>query len=74
MIFLSQVLIQNPELHSFHELTALIQELAKVTGEVHFKIDVKPSYPDTPANWEDLIEGAFAGVYSMMPIHFREPD
>jgi hypothetical protein len=39
---------------------------ARSQGEIHLKIDIKPNYPDTPANWEDCIEGAFSGVHSVM--------
>ena len=63
MLYLSEVLIQNPDLESFEQLMEIIQQRAQ--GEVHLKIDIKPNYPDTPANWEDRIEGAFSGVYSM---------
>ena len=63
MLYLSEVMIQNPDLESFEQLMEVVQQRAQ--GEVHLKIDIKPNYPDTPANWEDRIEGAFSGVYSM---------
>lgn len=63
MLYLSEVMIQNPDLESFEQLMELVQQRAQ--GEVHLKIDIKPNYPDTPANWEDRIEGAFSGVHSM---------
>lgn len=59
MLNLSEVMIQNMQLDSFDELVEVIQEKAKTSGEVHFRIDVKPSYPDTPENWEDRLEAAF---------------
>lgn len=65
MIYLSEVLIQNPQLESFVQLLEVIEQKAQ-SGEIHLKIDIKPSYPDTPANWEDKVEGAFAGVHSVM--------
>jgi hypothetical protein len=65
MIYLSELLIQNPHFESFAELEQLIGEKAQ-QGEIHLKIDIKPSYPDTPGNWEDKVEGAFAGVHSVM--------
>lgn len=65
MIYLSELLIQNPGFESFDQLLQLIDEKAK-SGEIHLKIDIKPSYPDTPGNWEDKVEGAFAGVHSVM--------
>ena len=65
MIYLSELLIQNPGYESFDQLLQLIDEKAQ-SGEIHLKIDIKPSYPDTPGNWEDKVEGAFAGVHSVM--------
>ena len=64
MIYLSELLIQNPGFESFEELLQLIE--SKKEGEIHLKIDIKPNYPDTPSNWEDKIEGAFAGIHSVM--------
>ncbi len=65
MLYLSEVLIQNPQLERFEQLLQLITDKAKTSGEIHLKIDIKPNYADTPANWEDRIEGAFSGVYSL---------
>ena len=64
MIYLSELLIQNPGFESFEELVQLIE--SKKEGEIHLKVDIKPNYPDTPPNWEDKIEGAFAGIHSVM--------
>ncbi len=57
MLYLSEVLIQNPQLESFEDLSALIKEKAKT--EIFFSIDVKPQYIDTPENWEDRLEAMF---------------
>lgn len=57
MLYLSEVLIQNPEIGSFDELVEVIRARAK--GEMFFRMDVKPPFPDTPENWEDLLEAAF---------------
>lgn len=65
MLYLSEILIQNPELETFDALLEVIQEKARTSGEIHFHIDVKPPYPDTPENWEDRCEGAFVGIYSV---------
>jgi hypothetical protein len=65
MIYLSELLIQNPGFESFEDLLQLIDRKAS-EGAIHLKIDIKPSYPDTPSNWEDKVEGAFAGVHSVM--------
>lgn len=66
MIYLSEVLIQNPQLESFDDLMQVIEGIVKTTNEIHLKIDIKPNYQDTPANWEDRIEGAFSGVHSVI--------
>lgn len=55
--------MQNPQFESFPELLEMIQQRA--AGEIHLKIDIKPNYPDTPADWEDKIEGAFSGIHSV---------
>lgn len=65
MIYLSEVLIQNPQLDSFEDLMDVIREVVKRTNAAHLKIDIKPNYQDTPANWEDRIEGAFSGIHSV---------
>lgn len=65
MIYLSEMLIQNPGMESFEELLLEIGRQAQ-QGAIHLKVDIKPNYPDTPSNWEDRVEGAFAGVYSVM--------
>ncbi len=57
MLYLSEVLIQSPELETFEQLLAVVRERSK--GEMFFKIDVKPQYPDTPEDWEDRLEAAF---------------
>lgn len=63
MLYLSEVLIQSPEMDTFAELLTVVEQRAQ--GEIHFKIDVKPSYPDTPPDWEDKLEGAFVGIHSI---------
>lgn len=73
MLYLSEILIQNPQLESFEALLELVEKNAREGTELHLKIDIKPPYPDTPANWEDRIEGAFSGVYSVTPV-FRGPE
>jgi len=65
MLYLSEVMIQNPGLEHFEELLEVIKRSAEGSGEIHFKIDIKPTYPDTPDNWEDRLEGAFCGVHSV---------
>lgn len=55
---LSDLIISNPEVQNFHDLTELIVAVAK-TGERFLHFDIKPDYRDTPANWELKLEAAF---------------
>lgn len=65
MLYLSEVLLRNYDLESFEGLLEAVKREALETGEIHFDMDVKPQFPDTPDNWEDRLEGAFAGIYSV---------
>ena len=60
MLYLSQIVIANQDVSSFDELMELVPEYAK-QGEMFFRMDIKPPYPDTPENWEDRLEAAFSG-------------
>jgi hypothetical protein len=57
MLYLSEVLIQNPQLDSFADLVQVIHQRKKT--EMFFRIDVKPQFADTPEDWEDRLEAAF---------------
>jgi hypothetical protein len=70
MLYLSEVMIQNPQLDTFENLLQVISRRARESGELFFKIDVKPPYPDTPENWEDRLEGAFVGINSVTRSQF----
>jgi len=61
MLWLSEVLIAGHELQSFVELEQAVRERAK-TGEMFFRMDVKPTFIDTPENWEDRLEAAFTSA------------
>lgn len=63
MLYLSEVLIQHHEVENFEQLLDVVKQ--KAGSEIFFRIDVKPPYPDTPANWEDQLEGAFVGIHSV---------
>jgi len=63
MLYLSEVLLQHHDLQTFEQLIEVVRQRAQT--EMFFKIDIKPSYPDTPGNWEDLLEGAFVGIHSV---------
>ena len=57
MLYLSEILIQNPQLENFEQLLDVVKQRSK--SEMFFRIDVKPPYPDTPENWEDRLEASF---------------
>jgi len=61
MLWLSEMLLQNHDLDSFEQLIPLVQEGAR-KGELFFRMDLKPPFPDTPDDWEDRLEAAFNGV------------
>lgn len=58
MATLSELIIQHPEIESFHHLVALVRRRAE-DGEVFLEFDVKPDYVDTPRNWHWQLETAF---------------
>ena len=61
MLWLSEILLENHNLNTFAELTDKVREKA-ASGEMFFRMDVKPTYPDTPDNWEDRLEAVFTSV------------
>jgi hypothetical protein len=61
MLWLSEVLLENYDLNTFAALEDKIREKA-ASGEMFFRMDVKPTYPDTPDNWEDRLEAVFTAV------------
>jgi len=63
MLNLSEVLLQHHDIETFEQLLEVVRSRAQ--SEMFFRIDIKPPYPDTPANWEDQLEGAFVGIHSV---------
>ena len=61
MLYLSEILIQNPEMESFEDLKEVLVLCAK-QGELFFQMDVNPQFPDTPSGWEDQLEAVFTSV------------
>ena len=61
MLWLSEILLENHNLNTFAELTDKVREKA-ASGEMFFRMDVKPTYLDTPDNWEDRLEAVFTSV------------
>ena len=60
MLNLSEILLQHHEMDSFEQLVDAVREGAKT--ERFFRMDIKPPFPDTPENWEDMLESAFSGA------------
>ena len=58
MLWLSEILIQNPEMKDFEELKEEINKRA-AAGELFFRMDVKPQFADTPVDWEEKLEATF---------------
>ena len=58
MLWLSEVIMQGHDMQSFDDLVTELKKRAK-GGEMFFRMDVKPQFPDTPADWEDRLEAAF---------------
>ncbi|MEW6329892.1 MAG: sulfur relay protein DsrC [Pseudomonadota bacterium] len=63
MLHLSEILLQHHDIATFEQLLEVVRSRAQT--EMFFRIDIKPPYPDTPANWEDQLEGAFVGIHSI---------
>ena len=61
MLWLSEVLLQHHELTSFDELIEVVRN-GGGKGEMFFRMDVKPPFPDTPQDWEDKLEAAFSAA------------
>ncbi len=57
-MLLSKICIRNAHISSFKELLATIEK-TDFEGNCLLQIDIKPDYPDTPRNWEPLVESAF---------------
>ncbi len=58
-VLLCEIIIQHPEVNSFGELIAVIRRRAEEGDRFFLEMDLKPEFPDTPRNWEKLIEEAF---------------
>ena len=57
MLYLSEVMMQHPEVDTFEKLLEVVKERSKT--EMFFRIDVKPPFSDTPDNCEDRLEATF---------------
>ena len=61
MLWLSEVLLQHPELESFEDLKQVVTGKA-AAGERFFRMDIKPPFVDTPPDWEDRLEAVFTSI------------
>lgn len=61
MLWLSEVLLQNPDMEYFDDLKDVLTAHGK-NGERFFRMDIKPPFFDTPGNWEDQLEAAFTAI------------
>ena len=61
MLWLSEILLQEHDLQTFEGLVGAVRRRAS-QGEMFFQMDVKPPFPDTPENWEALLEAAFTST------------
>ncbi len=61
MLWLSELMIQHPDLESFGHLVALVREEAR-RGKRFLRMDAKPPFADTPEDWEDRLESAFTAA------------
>ena len=62
MLWLSEVFLQQQhDMSCFADLVKVVQDRAR-GGEVFFRMDVRPPFPDTPEDWEDRLEAAFSSV------------
>lgn len=58
-LLLSDLIIQHPEVSSFVDLLATIRKRAEEGDRFMLEVNLKPDFPDTPRNWEFLVESAF---------------
>jgi len=60
MLYVSELLLEHRDITSFTELVEVVKQSAR--QEMFFRMDLKPPFPDTPDNWELVLEGAFSGL------------
>lgn len=61
MLWVSELMMQEHEVTIFEELLKALVARA-FDGEMHFGMDVKPPYSDTPDNWEEVLENTFSSA------------
>ncbi len=60
MLHVSNLLLQNKEVSTFEEFVEVVRNNA--ASELFFRMDLKPPFPDTPDNWEMVLEAAFSSA------------
>ena len=65
MLHVSDLLLQHRDISTFEELIGVVKQRAK--SEMFFRMDLKPPYPDTPNNWEMILEAAFSSANESPP-------
>ena len=61
MLWLSEVLLPPHDVEYCEGRKQEGGERARC-GEMFFRMDVKPPFPDTPEDWEDKLEAAFSAA------------
>lgn len=60
MLHVSDLLLQHREVNTFEELVEVVK--LRALDEMFFRIDLKPPFPDTPENWDMVLEAAFSSA------------
>jgi len=66
MLHVSDLLLQHRDVATFEELIEVVKLRSK--DEMFFRMDLKPPYPDTPDNWEMILEAAFNSPNEASPL------
>ncbi len=70
MLHVSDLLLQHREISTFEELIEVVKQRAN--GEMFFRMDLKPPYPDTPDNWDLVLEAAFNSPATSPPLDIKD--
>lgn len=65
MLYVSDLLLQHREVTTFAGLLQVVR--TRAADEMFFRMDLKPPFPDTPDNWEMMLEAAFSGADTHAP-------
>ena len=65
MRYLSEIMLEEYEIEDFPALVRAVRKRAATERFLH--MDIKPPYPDTPDNWQDVLEAAFTAVLDDRP-------